>query len=91
MDGAMTTPIETLASYLKTTAPIVESVLETEFRELEQRVARWRYDTGHGVALEDRHLIGWKEGRGPKSAELVRHPKAGPAWLALAREAVANV
>lgn len=87
----MKTPIEILARYMKTTVPFMSTSLEMEFNELKQRVARWRHDTGYGAALEDRHLIGWKEGRGIGSSELVRHPKAGPAWLTLAREAIANV
>lgn len=83
--------IETLARYMKTTVPTAAISLDAELRELADRVARWRQETGYAVTLQDRHLVEWKEGRGPLSADLIRHPKAGPAWLALARAAVANV
>ena len=86
----MTNAIETIARYMRTNSVVAYDSLQTEFATLRTTVRRWRENRSdyRDMPVTDAHLVSWKAVRGMASSELIRHPKAGPAWLELAREAI---
>lgn len=82
--------IEILAKYNDTSVIAMQASLDTQFAALRCTIRCWRSNGSdyRDMPVTDAHLCTWMANRGPVSSETIRHAKAGPAWLELAREAI---
>ena len=86
----MANSLETLSRYMRVNVVIVADSLNDEFAALRNTIRRWRENGSNfkTMPVTDSHLCTWKANKGPESSALIYHAKAGPAWLALAKEAI---